>query len=82
MLFDNLGELGLASGRILFHDPGTLIMHSVTCPNCQTEIKVDFIPIAGMVNCPTCQKPFFPKKDKNIKSEEPDHSDHNGKTTS
>jgi len=33
-------------------------MHSVCCPSCGTRVEVDFVPIAGRVWCPKCQKLF------------------------
>jgi uncharacterized Zn finger protein (UPF0148 family) len=33
-------------------------MHSVKCPTCGTSIQVDFLPVAGQVWCPKCQKVF------------------------
>jgi uncharacterized Zn finger protein (UPF0148 family) len=36
-------------------------MHSVSCPTCGTRIEVDFLPVAGKVWCPTCQKVFSPR---------------------
>jgi uncharacterized Zn finger protein (UPF0148 family) len=39
---------------------GESIMHSATCPTCGTRVEVDFVPVAGQVWCPTCQKLFSP----------------------
>jgi predicted Zn finger-like uncharacterized protein len=33
-------------------------MHSVNCPSCDTRIEVDFLPVAGLVSCPNCQRTF------------------------
>jgi hypothetical protein len=38
-------------------------MHSTTCPNCGTQVEVDFKPVAGVIWCPKCQKPFSPPAD-------------------
>ena len=35
-------------------------MHSAPCPACGTQVKFDFLPVAGLVWCPTCQKMFSP----------------------
>jgi len=35
-------------------------MHLATCPTCGTDVALDFIPSAGLVWCPTCQKAFSP----------------------
>jgi uncharacterized Zn finger protein (UPF0148 family) len=32
------------------------------CPECKSEIQVDFRPVAGMVYCPKCQKAVSPPK--------------------
>jgi uncharacterized Zn finger protein (UPF0148 family) len=34
--------------------------HSAACPSCGTRVEFDFLPIAGQVWCPTCQKLFSP----------------------
>ncbi len=40
-------------------------MHSALCPTCGTQLTFDFLPVAGLVWCPTCRKtispPFVPK---------------------
>ena len=36
-------------------------MHSVKCPSCGVRVEVDFVPVAGQVWCPTCQKVFSPR---------------------
>jgi uncharacterized Zn finger protein (UPF0148 family) len=33
-------------------------MDYATCPSCGTSVEVDFVPVAGKVWCPTCQKLF------------------------
>jgi predicted Zn finger-like uncharacterized protein len=33
-------------------------MHAVSCPHCGTRVELDFLPVAGQVWCPTCQKLF------------------------
>jgi uncharacterized Zn finger protein (UPF0148 family) len=35
-------------------------MHSAACPVCQNRVQFDFVPIAGFVWCPVCQKLFSP----------------------
>jgi uncharacterized Zn finger protein (UPF0148 family) len=35
-------------------------MHSAACPSCGTRVEFDFLPVAGHVWCPTCQKLFSP----------------------
>jgi uncharacterized Zn finger protein (UPF0148 family) len=35
-------------------------MHSATCPSCGTQVELDFLPVAGLIWCPTCQKTFSP----------------------
>jgi hypothetical protein len=40
---------------------GAIAMHSVNCPSCGTRVEVDFLPVAGQVWCPTCQKLFSPR---------------------
>jgi uncharacterized Zn finger protein (UPF0148 family) len=35
-------------------------MHLATCPTCGTTVPLDFIPTAGLVWCPTCEKTFSP----------------------
>jgi hypothetical protein len=35
-------------------------MHSAICPSCGTRVEVDFLPVAGLVWCPKCQKMFSP----------------------
>jgi uncharacterized Zn finger protein (UPF0148 family) len=37
-------------------------MHLATCPACGTDVALDFIPSAGLVWCPTCQKTFSPSE--------------------
>jgi hypothetical protein len=36
-------------------------MHSAYCPSCSRRVEVDFLPVAGQVWCPTCQKVFSPR---------------------
>jgi uncharacterized Zn finger protein (UPF0148 family) len=36
------------------------MMHSAVCPSCGTCVEFDFLPVAGQVWCPTCQKLFSP----------------------
>jgi hypothetical protein len=33
-------------------------MHPVNCPTCGKRIEVDFLPVAGQVWCPSCQRAF------------------------
>jgi hypothetical protein len=33
-------------------------MHCATCPICGTRVELDFLPVAGQVWCPKCQKLF------------------------
>jgi len=35
-------------------------MHLATCPACGTTIALDFIPVAGLVWCHSCDKVFSP----------------------
>ena len=35
-------------------------MHSAVCPSCGTRVELDFLPVAGQVWCPKCQKLFAP----------------------
>lgn len=35
-------------------------MHLATCPTCGTTIALDFIPMAGLIRCHTCDKAFSP----------------------
>jgi hypothetical protein len=35
-------------------------MHLATCPTCGTTVALDFVPTAGLVWCPTCEKTFSP----------------------
>ncbi len=36
-------------------------MHSAACPSCGTRVEFDFLSVAGVVWCPTCQQPFSPE---------------------
>jgi hypothetical protein len=38
-------------------------MPSITCPSCHLEIMLDFLPEAGLVWCPSCQKMFSQSKE-------------------
>jgi hypothetical protein len=40
---------------------GVFTLHPVNCPSYGTRIEVDFLPVAGQVWCPTCQKAFSPQ---------------------
>jgi len=35
-------------------------MHLATCPTCGRTVALDFVPTAGLVWCPTCEKTFSP----------------------
>jgi hypothetical protein len=39
---------------------GVIAMHSSACPSCGNYVEVDFLPVAGQVWCPICQKLFSP----------------------
>ena len=49
-------------------------MHSAACPSCDTRVEFDFLPVAGLIWCPKCQKLFSspvvtepePQKDEQI----------------
>jgi uncharacterized Zn finger protein (UPF0148 family) len=56
-------------------------MHSVTCPSCGQHVEVDFLPVAGQVWCPICQKLFSPQVEPNPTQETKqveDREDRNG----
>ena len=36
-------------------------MHYAACPTCGERVEVDFLPVAGQVWCPICQKLFSPQ---------------------
>ena len=59
-----------------------LPLHPVKCPTCGTCVEVDFVPVAGQVWCPTCQKLFSPRsaaQDQPSGTEEVDpHKSQNG----
>jgi hypothetical protein len=48
-------------------------MHLATCPTCGTTIVLDFVPVAGMVWCHTCEKAFSPS----VQAPEPDKAEEN-----
>jgi uncharacterized Zn finger protein (UPF0148 family) len=50
-------------------------MHSATCPSCGMHVEFDFLPVAGMVWCPKCQKLFSPPAPLACDSQKPDHRD-------
>jgi hypothetical protein len=58
-------------------------MHSAICPTCNQSVETDFLPVAGLVWCPTCQKTFSPRTTSEPDSEETEsnklHEDRNGK---
>jgi hypothetical protein len=35
-------------------------MRGADCPSCGTHVELDFLPVAGLVWCPKCQKLFSP----------------------
>jgi len=49
-------------------------MHLATCPTCGTTVRLDFIPTAGLVWCPTCEKAFSPS---GIPAPDPDKGEEN-----
>jgi uncharacterized Zn finger protein (UPF0148 family) len=44
-------------------------MRLAICPTCGTTVALDFVPTAGLVWCPTCEKAFSPS---GITTREPD----------
>jgi hypothetical protein len=46
-------------------------MHLVECPTCLNRVKVDFVPVAGLVWCPTCQNTFAPPASLAMKNQAP-----------
>jgi len=49
-------------------------MHLATCPMCGTTIALDFVPVAGMVWCHTCEKAFSPS---GVPASEPENAEEN-----
>src|SRR5258708_10966154 len=58
---------------------GVIVMHSASCPSCGTRVEFDFLPIAGHVWCPTCQKLFSPPAVSGPKPEKTEQGDASGK---
>jgi hypothetical protein len=53
--------IGVASAsQLLLIQHGATAMHSAACPSCRNRVEFDFVPVAGLVWCPVCQKLFSP----------------------